>query len=592
MWVIVARVSIWRCGALSGLALAACGVDDRQPGTLEGPPQGTDTEQGDALGQRGPLPEGSLSAEDPMDPAAANESGASPSSSSAPGGSLEANVNRHDFGTLEVGVDAGSFTWVISNTAAVPTGTLSLLGPVADPYVVQNGCPAVLPPGGSCNIDVSFAPTSGGLAAGYIQFGQSGQRLGLALSGTGLYRLDLQRVGSGSMTEASNRLTCTDDACTGLLEPGTVTLSARTENGSGSFFTGWSLPECAANDDCVFELDGSKSITATFQELSNNLIFVTSSIYPTNLGLAALDTECNRVASAAGINGAAGDDFIAAVSSSSTSLRERLGNARGWVRRDGLPVADTLDAIFGEFRMLYSPSLTEHGRTSTELVMTGSDQTGASVPENCNDWTSLDSTETFRSGNPQGSPRTWMWFTTLECGVELQPLYCMGIRRSAPVTLGATAGKRIWLTQSGYIPGSMTPDAFCQSQRPAGVSEGLALVGYTTRPAAAVLDPNALYVRPDGAVVGTGADIAAMRVVAGPWLSNDGTNDSASPNVWAGAGTPNELADPNFNCNDWTTTGSNGYVGDTDQSSERFFYTNAYTSCAQQPQPVLRCVEP
>jgi GAF domain-containing protein len=36
-----------------------------------------------------------------------------------------------------------------------------------------------------------------------------------------------------------------------------------------------------------------------------------------------------------------------------------------------------------------------------------------------------------------------------------------------------------------------------------------------------------LPVRPGGAVVGTGLDIAAMRVVAGSWLTNDGTNDSA-----------------------------------------------------------------
>src|SRR6185295_15607790 len=103
---------------------------------------------------------------------------------------------------------------------------------------------------------------------------------------------------------------------------------------------------------------------------------------------------------------------------------------------------------------------------------------------------------------------------------------------SSPVALTSASGKRIWLTRDAYTPGSMTPDEFCQSTRPAGVARGVAFVAYTTRPAAAVLDPEALYVRIDGAIVGTGADLADGRVLAGPWLSEYGMAEGVSGGTW------------------------------------------------------------
>jgi hypothetical protein len=544
----------WRW-ALSAVALAACSVDERQPGIAEQPTGSGGTEQRATLG---------AGSQRPVNPVGSPPSAGDAPSPASASGMLVANADRFDFGVLEVEVGSSSFSWVITNTGEVPTGTLSLVTEGAEPFRAQSACPAFLPAGSSCVIEVSFAPTYDGTVARNVQFGQAGQMLRLLAAGTGRFRLNVQRVGLGSVTESSNGLTCTGNTCTGLFDHTTLTLSARTQNGSGSFFTGWSLAECAAKDDCRFDLDGSRSITATFQEQASNLIFVTSSSYPSNLGgTDALDAECNRVASAAGINSAAGNDFIAAVSSSSASLRQRLGAARGWVRRDGLPVGDTLDAIFNQFQMMYPPSLTEHGVASTELVMTGSDQTGALAPENCNDWTSLDASVSFRCGNPRASPRSWLGSRGLPCGSQPTALYCMGIRRSTAVTLAPISGKRIWITADVYLPGSVTPDAFCQSHRPAGVAQGVALLAYTGQSAAAVLDPNATYVRPDGALVGRGSDIAKLKLVAGPWLSDDGANDSASSSVWGGAPTPADLADPDNNCNDWRSaaSSSNGSLG-------------------------------
>jgi hypothetical protein len=608
-------LSRWGCAIASVLACAAC-IDDRTPSVLEpvggaasnasSPVGGAPESAANGLGSGGNA--GALAA---TAASSAQAAGFAPNTGTAgagapnpspgsgagapaqPQGLLTASVVAFDFGAHEAGVDGVTFSWVITNAGTVPTGSLSLASVVANQFQAKSTCPVSLPPGGTCTIDVTFAPTSWGSFASNVQFGQDGQLLTLAVTGIGRYLLTVRRSGQGELSEPSGTLVCGSDACSGLFDPGTVMLSARTENGSGSIFTGWSEPECGTSDDCSLTLSASTLLTATFQPLSNNLIFVTSSTYPTNFGgLAVLDAECNRVASAAGINGAAGNDFIAGAADSTHSLRQRLGTARGWVRRDNLSVGDTLAQIFDQYQILYSPGLTEHGVLSQNLILTGTDQTGASDPENCNDWTSLDPSQTFRAGNPGGSPRSWLWFTSPTCGSLPVSLYCIGISRSAPIGTGRATGKRMWLTLDSYTPGRMTPDAFCQSERPAGVSQAVAFIAYTDRPAAAVLDPSAVYVRTDGAQVGTGSEIAAMKILAGPWLTSDGTVDGASGSVWGGAPTPNDLADPAYNCQDWTIgdSSANGQVGDIDVSSERFFYTYAYGSCADARE--VRCVEP
>jgi hypothetical protein len=86
-------------------------------------------------------------------------------------------------------------------------------------------------------------------------------------------------------------------------------------------------------------------------------------------------------------------------------------------------------------------------------------------------------------------------------------------RAGLRATLGALPsfpGKRIWVTNSAFVPGSMSPDQKCQSERPLGVTAGVALLAYTDRPASAVLDLAASYVQPDGQLVGTGAELLAV----------------------------------------------------------------------------------
>src|SRR5215510_6780649 len=70
-----------------------------------------------------------------------------------------------------------------------------------------------------------------------------------------------------------------------------------------------------------------------------NLVFVTSQhVIAGQLGsLAAADAVCNESAANAGLPGV----YVAWLSTSATNAIDRLAGARGWVRPDGRPFADT-----------------------------------------------------------------------------------------------------------------------------------------------------------------------------------------------------------------------------------------------------------
>ena len=84
---------------------------------------------------------------------------------------------------------------------------------------------------------------------------------------------------------------------------------------------------------------GGQGVTV---EGTPNLVFVTSTTYRGDLGgLQAADARCRERARAANLRGT----FVALLSSSTVDARTRLGTARGWVRTDGRPFADTQDDL-------------------------------------------------------------------------------------------------------------------------------------------------------------------------------------------------------------------------------------------------------
>jgi hypothetical protein len=130
-----------------------------------------------------------------------------------------------------------------------------------------------------------------------------------------------------------------------------------------------------------------------------------------------------------------------------------------------------------------------------------------------------------------------------------------------------------------------------ESERPPGVTAAAALVAYSDRAAQAVLVPDATYVRPDGAAVGLGRNIARQIVLASPWLGADGSfNANIGFGVWSGASTPGELATI-YNCDDWRngTDALRGTFGDYPTSDPRWFNTFGIIACSTAF--ALYCVE-
>lgn len=500
-------------------------------------------------------------------------------------GELSGGVASFDFAPTEVGVSQEAFRWVITNDSATGTAPLALSQTSGSPFTVASGCAAGLPAGGSCAVVVVFTPAVAGIFSDFLLLSDGEREVSLSLSGAGHYRLTVDRSGEGEISAVNGGLTCAGTSCTGLFAPGTsVELSARTENGSSSYFSQWAPGTCGPRRQCSFQMDQSRRVVADFRPADPNLVFVTSQTYPGNLGgLSAYDAECNRVASAAGLNNAAGDGFIAALSDANVSLRQRLGSARGWLRLDGRVFADTVDDLFA-LRVRHPIDFDELGGAlnpgtltrGVPTIWTGTNVNGTSG-STCNSWTSQSAQDLALAGRGTGGGAVWLSIASFDCASSLR-LACMGTTRAAPAELPVVSGKRIWAS-TNYVPGSMTPDAKCQSELPAGVANGVAFIGYSNRAAAAVIDEDLNYVRPDGVLVGTGLALLDMNVFAGPWIQADGTARNYTGAVRTGGETPREVAI--YTCDDWQSNGTDvlGGVGDYGVSDLRFFFTFQAPAC-------------
>jgi hypothetical protein len=133
----------------------------------------------------------------------------------------------------------------------------------------------------------------------------------------------------------------------------------------------------------------------------------------------------------------------------------------------------------------------------------------------------------------------------------------------------------------------MTPDAKCSEDLPAGVVEARALIAYTDRAAADLLDLSASYVRPDGQLVGTGSQVAAAGLLTGPWVT--AANRSSAATIWVGATSPSLSGTPESTCNDWTSTVGRSPAGISYSVLDFWYYFS--TDCAPASDFHLYCVE-
>ncbi|MEO8181029.1 MAG: hypothetical protein ABI895_19510 [Deltaproteobacteria bacterium] len=566
------------------LVLVACGVDSRAVGLSTTP----NTAGADASAEQG----GTRVAD-----AGVVEGDAS---LPLPESALSSTLHNLEFEPREVGTVSDSLDWVIDNSSDHASGELTLSNSNPGEFQVTRACPETLSAGASCTIGIRFLPQSGGSRAATLQLGDATDALYLQVAGTGQYRLTVTKSGSsGTVLSAGAPGIDCGSTCSATFS-GTVTLYARVQNGQDSVFTGWSGAACdGLRQACVLQMDRPQTLTAGFGPMEHNLIFISSKRYPPNLGgLSAYDAECNRLASAVGINDATNSAFVAVMTDAADSanvagpLVGRVGAARGWVRMDGLPVADEISTMFAT--PYYTPFLTEQGEVVKALAWTGIGR-GDSMDDRCGEWTSVQ--ETSAAGMGFAHHLNWLQQFAGLCSVTA-PIYCMGKSKQVPLgSVPAVVGKRFWLSLERYVPGSRTPDELCQANRPAGVQQAVAFIAHTDRPASAVIDPAATYVMPDGRLIGSGAQIIATDMVTGPWLLSDGSTTIVA-GVWTGAASadPTTPGTADTTCLNWTsndpsrtaTSGTTGY------SDRNFWFGGVSAACSGDTgwATSLYCVEP
>jgi hypothetical protein len=189
-----------------------------------------------------------------------------------------------------------------------------------------NQCTGTLAAGATCTVSATFRPDGGGARVGVLTIGASpGGAIPLDLVATGLFRLTVAVTGTGAVTSTPVGINC-GRTCTGLFPAGETKLQATSTNGAGYRFAGWSVGGCAGiARTCTVNLSAATSITAAFAALTTNLVFLTSTSFPGNLGTAAAyDTRCNTAATAAGINDGTGTAYLAFLSSTVSLAMARL----------------------------------------------------------------------------------------------------------------------------------------------------------------------------------------------------------------------------------------------------------------------------
>jgi hypothetical protein len=486
-------------------------------------------------------------------------------------GALTSETAGHDFAGQQVGSPATPFVWVIRNDGDIATAPLRVQNDNPLDFSTSSDCEAAsLPPGGSCQVTVGFVPSSAGVLQAAVTVQGGDQRITLNLLGRGQQRLSITTVGAGRV-ETSLGGRC-EAGCEILADDQIVTLDAQTDNGSDSVFAGWTgAEECPGpHRSCTLALDRNRSVQANFRAMTNNLVFMSSeSFLPTLGSAAAYDAACNRLATAAGINNAAGNGFVAAMSGPDTFWMRMGATPTGWMRMDGLPLGDRAGLLAKPPVVHYSVRYDEYGSTDTDRAVWSGTWDTDQVDLNCNGWTSASENASTYFGDGHRT-REWVSWGVGACsypslGVPtMNSVLCLGRTKSAPINVPTFSGKRIWVTNTPYLVGSQTPDQKCQADRPPGVQQARALIAYVGRHAADLLGQTTTYVSPDGHLVGTGGEIAARQMPGGIWM----TASSAPPrSIFTWTGEPynaSVLPSAAHTCNDWTSTtgtSSTGYAG-------------------------------
>lgn len=300
-----------------------------------------------------------------------------------------------------------------------------------------------------------------------------------------------------------------------------------------------------------------------------NIAFVTSLGYDGNLGgLEGADQKCQALATAAGLPL---NTYKAWLSTSTVNAIDRLGTARGWVRVDGKPFADTkADIVAG--KIFHPLRVDENGNFDNQVwgskVWTGTYGDGTvNSSATCNDWISADSTLSGSEGHDDGVTSAYTWTGTSGCNYNTPRLYCFGVDKNAPVTVTPVVGRIAFHTRNSWIPsgGLASADQLCMDEAgAAGLSGSFkALLATDGASAASRFNTNGLpWVRPDGVSIAptAAALFSAEFLDTAISQSADGLQYFGYYGVWTGALYPDTAGAASTTCNNWASNSSLDYA--------------------------------
>jgi hypothetical protein len=323
-----------------------------------------------------------------------------------------------------------------------------------------------------------------------------------------------------------------------------------------------------------------------------NTVFVTSTLHTGNLGgLAGADSICQARANAAGLTGT----YRAWLSSTLSSAISRMGSARGFVRRDGAAIADSLSSLTTENALLNAINLTESNAVvGSEGVWTGTVSGGTFSGLGCSDWISTTGSGTV--GASFGGPGMWTNFGASGCATP-RHLICFQIDLTAPLTVPPPTGRLIFLYSGTFAisPGGLAAaDAACAADASDAGLPGnfIALMATSSATAVSRLDNASVnYQRRDGITVGTKAQLGGTAgVQSGIWQLADGTYPSTSNvAVWTGSIAPNVAGTLPSTCSNWSSTSGDATIGSAGLVDTEWWNTGQAPCNANYPRPY--CVQ-
>lgn len=303
---------------------------------------------------------------------------------------------------------------------------------------------------------------------------------------------------------------------------------------------------------------GPESSESGPQPSMPNFAFVTSTTYTAGAlgGLEGADTICQDHADAAGLGGM----YRAWISLPGEDARDRLGDASGWVRPDGKPLAIDRQQIL-DGRFFHPPAIDENGTFTTGSVWTGTipDGTASSVDEFgfCGGWTADEATGFVLVGDLGASPGWWTAFATQPCTGQGH-LVCFGVDQQHDLVVEPVEG-RLAFVSAGFLPstaGRDAADALCQTEAENAGHAGsfLSLLAVNGEAPAARFDAGGPpWVRYDGMAIFPEGDAFAV-TLATPFLFDAEGGLSQLAIVWAGSYDSIVPGDDASSCTNWTAT--------------------------------------